>query len=649
MDNSKVCRICKKEKHFNEFRTRENGVQRTECKECERNREGARARRTKGIDPDATFDSFKESKETDVINLQKENLIKALISYAGHNLDKLHYVIPEDFWIANAYAQQSANDIKFKFKEIKKCAEEVLREEYGLKYPTNVSFGEGTYLVVGDSHGKHMKTRMFQLLHNLDKVFNFDKIIHLGHILDEDSVMSYYWRPMEKVTIITKKEELTTIVRTLRQWDTEGIEHKFDIIRDEINLGNLKVRNQDQFPNEYTTIALDKLEQLVNQEHTLVNFHRHEMFSLPTWENETLIYMSPGCLCEQFVSNTKRIFDFTSKKSFVEVFTMGFNQYRRRNELKDIWEQGLYIVHVDKKGQFSVVPCRIQDINTKTKAIAYMDMIITSDKTKFKHKAETFNIITGDAHVPRQDPKVSAIINKFIKTKKFDKHINLGDVCQNDALNHHNTEKGCVQKYMNTSVLADFAKSHAFIKKTLNWAKEHYLIFANHERFVLDFVEKWPQFAELLNINVLLCLNELKIKLIGHKDVVKIDGAVYLHGDLRGFGQRGKIYEKVARNYNATKNPIFIGHIHYPCIRFGCYAIGMMGLLDQDYNEPTASRWMHGFGLASSYKGVCWNATIPIIDNILYFSGEYYQNVSKEEIAFWENPKKIDFKIRYEY
>ena len=47
MDNSKVCRICKKEKHFNEFRTRENGVQRTECKECERNREGARARRTK--------------------------------------------------------------------------------------------------------------------------------------------------------------------------------------------------------------------------------------------------------------------------------------------------------------------------------------------------------------------------------------------------------------------------------------------------------------------------------------------------------------------------------------------------------------------------------------------------------------------------
>ena len=653
----KICRDCKAELEINEdnFRRHPNGTFRPECRKCESMATIARANKRAGKE-NTTLEEVKAARENNDEEQEKrdyelslDNLVQGLIGYCNHNLSKVHYTLEEDFWYSHPTAEEVAVKFNIDFQQIKEVAEEVLKEEYGLKYPADKTFGEGLYLVVGDSHGKHMKTCMFQLLKNLDSVFNFDRIFHIGHILDEDSVMSYHWKPMEKVTIISKKEEIRRIAELLKYWDEEGIDYNFNIIRDSIKLGNLTVRNQDQFPNEYTTVALDKLEQMFNQEHSLVNFHRHEMFSMPTWEDKNLMFMSPGCLCEQFVNKTARILDFTTGRGVVQTFADGYNQYRRRGELKNLWEQGLYIVHVDADNSFSVVPCRIKDVAHKVKATAYFNTIITSEEKDFQHTADTFNVVTGDAHVPRQDPEALAIINNFISDFEFNKHINLGDVCQNDAVNHHNLDKKNIQKYATTSVLADFANSHNYIAKTKDWAEDHYLIFANHERFARDFIEKWPQFEELLDVKKLLRLDKLGIELIEHQQITELDGSIYLHGDIKSYGQRGKIYEKVGRNFDTNKWPAFIGHIHYPCIRFGCYSVGMTGLMDQDYDEPTASRWMHGFGMAASYKNISWNTTIPIIDGILYFNGKHYGNVSIDEIDYWNNPEKIDFKISYEY
>lgn len=48
--------------------------------------------------------------------------------------------------------------------------------------------------MVSDSHGKHTTRGTFRLLNVLNNYFNFDSIIHVGHILDDDNDISYLWK-----------------------------------------------------------------------------------------------------------------------------------------------------------------------------------------------------------------------------------------------------------------------------------------------------------------------------------------------------------------------------------------------------------------------------------------------------------------------
>jgi len=655
---TKKCSRCNEVKSIELFRivqgSGENTRRRTNCKRCESASAVARKRRIEGNPGCTTQDILNEwnkkpeAKDEKINEILFNNLVQGLIGYVSHKLDKLHFVREKEFWDSHTNSKLAAKECGTDFDAIKNAAENILEEEYGLKYPTGIQLGEGVYLVVGDSHGKHMKTKMFQLINNLDSMLNFDNIIHIGHLLDDESIMSYHWKSMEKVIMLTKKNELKRIAELLHDWDAAKVEYKFNIIRDELYLGDLIVKNQDQYPNEYTTVALDKIEQLINQQSSVLNFHRHEMFSKTTDGDHDLLYMSPGSLCDPFVSKTIRTWDYVGRKSHNETFTGGFNKYCRREEFKELWEQGLIVVHVDANGDFTPIMCRIKDVDDLTKATVYLDKVITSDKENFIKTPRSLNLVTGDAHVPLVDPVTNAIITLVTQDIKFDNHINLGDVCQNEAVNHHNISKKKLSKYKDVNFIKDFGCAHHYIKNTLSWAENHYLLYANHERFMRDFTDTWPQFEGMFDLRKLLRLDDLKVELLEHKSLLRKDDALFAHGDILSYGQRGSINEKMARNYDAHNTPIFIGHVHYPSIRFGCYSVGMTGNLDQGYNEPMASRWMHGFGISASYAGIGWNTTIPIINDVLYFNDTHYNRIGDYAQA-WENPEEIDFTVGYNY
>jgi hypothetical protein len=93
------------------------------------------------------------------------------------------------------------------------------------------------------------------------------------------------------------------------------------------------------------------------------------------------------------------------------------------------------------------------------------------------------------------------------------------------------------------------------------------------------------------------------------------------------YGQTGNKLEKTSRTFGEN---VFIGHVHSPGIRFGCYSIGLTGVLDQKYNEPTASTWIHGFGLCNHYKGKSWPTTIAIINNKCLINNKEYKSNTKE-------------------
>ena len=72
------------------------------------------------------------------------------------------------------------------FNELKeKVADRLVELGFGNSQVINLE--KGRYVVVGDSHGKHTKKNMFALLKVINKVLKPTKIIHVGHILDDDN------------------------------------------------------------------------------------------------------------------------------------------------------------------------------------------------------------------------------------------------------------------------------------------------------------------------------------------------------------------------------------------------------------------------------------------------------------------------------
>ena len=223
---------------------------------------------------------------------------------------------------------------------------------------------------------------------------------------------------------------------------------------------------------------------------------------------------------------------------------------------------------------------------------------------------------------------------------KPDALVNLGDAHDFKCLNHHDMDSGRV---IFGDVLKESAQVHHVLKKMSKWAKELYLITGNHERFAHDFIAKYPQFSSYLDFNFMINPESLGYKVTSLKDVLKINNTKFIHGDMVMFGQSGNKMEKSSRTFG---EPVFIGHIHSPGIRFGCLSIGCSCKLDQGYNEPNASTWMNGFGMCNHYMGKSFPTSI-VSNHKCILDKTYSSSESKNKK--WNVDKfeaKIEFKIQ---
>ena len=144
-----------------------------------------------------------------------------------------------------------------------------------------------------------------------------------------------------------------------------------------------------------------------------------------------------------------------------------------------------------------------------------------------------------------------------------------------------------------------------------------------------------------MDFRFLCSIEDLGYKLTNLKDVLKIGSARFIHGDLSMYGQPGNKIEKASRTFGENT---FVGHIHYASIRFGSYSIGLAGKLDQEYNEPTASTWVHGIGFCNQFEGKSWLTTIPIVKHKCLINGKNYLPKNPEN---WDL-KKYSVKLQYE-
>ena len=515
---------------------------------------------------------------------------------------------------ANPDSKFSQDDVTMSFSEVKTLAMSRI-ESLGMAYPKSRKLGKGTYVIVGDSHGKRTATGMFNLLKTVNDTVKPTSIIHVGHMFDDSDEISYWWQEFPNLVVVGMRSELKLI---------KDQKHQYDVVMDCVKLGNLTVTNQYD-TGDFVKKSVGKIDPLTIPDVTVMNTHRHEMHSHCAYKRDKVV-MSPGCLCDRHTIRTQKILVFENGYPTVrQVHTSGFQKYNKQEQDNARWENGLIIVEVDENGRTSVSPCRIRKTSLGF-TTSFFDTIYGEREIREPSKKVFFN---ADLHCVMHDPEILDIQEQFCSDYVPDVHVNLGDVMDNRALNHHMGGTSGAAFYYNSKgevqyrqVMPDIAMTRLVISRMRRWAKESYLIVGNHERFASDFVLKVPQLQGLLSIPVLLGTKELGISVTNLLRTLEIEGMKFIHGDVKVWGGTGgSKVDKVANNYG--ENTI-MGNIHYPAIRSGCYSVPMSGKLDQEYNEVEASQWMQGFGYANLFENCSFITIVTVMDGQCTVAGRTY-------------------------
>jgi hypothetical protein len=192
----------------------------------------------------------------------------AMLKLCRHNEERLRHITEEEFLRKINFEE---NALPIPFKEIIKGTRKAL-DEMGYGNPETVTLEEGTYIVVGDSHGKFTTSAMFKLLEKMTKEINPKKIIHVGHILDDDNDISWDWESFNNLLIVAKQEELEIVQRQRHKF-----KFSYDIVRGGVQLGNdLLIMNQEVI-SDYSRSSISTLDSHVYDDHVVINNHKMEM------------------------------------------------------------------------------------------------------------------------------------------------------------------------------------------------------------------------------------------------------------------------------------------------------------------------------------------------------------------------------------
>jgi len=558
-----------------------------------------------------------------------EFVVQWLVTAVHLDMDRLNVMTKDAFEAklekvlncpdAKLAAKIKISDITIPFKEIKRLAA-IEIHRLGWDYPKERSLGQGRFLVVGDSHGKHMSREMFDLLKVVNETLKPDKIIHNGDMSDEEDEISYLWNDLFKQKLI--------VVGAQSEWALlRSQKCQYDVVRESVKLGNkLVVTNQHEM-GDYVKKSIGRVDTRTLPDFAILNTHRHEFYTHCGYKGRKMV-ASPGCMCERHINRTDKVLHYKMggcPPRVRKTYLFGHKKYNKQMQDSKRWEQGILVVDVDKDGNATITPCRIYQTSLGF-TMSYFDKIIGEKGVRSPDKKIFFN---GDIHCVMHDPNILDMQEQFCQDYKPDMHVNIGDLMDGRAVNHHMGGTEGPAFYHNSDgcltyghVMKEIATIRWVVQRMKNWAKESHLIIGNHERFLLDFVARYPQLQELLDLEFVLDTKKLGIQVTNLKRTLDFNYVRFIHGDQKMFGGIGG--SKVDKVANCYGNNTVMGNIHYSCIRSGCYSVGMSGRLNQDYNEVDASQWVHGFGYANVFDGKCFVTLITIIDNKFRINGKNY-------------------------
>ena len=403
-------------------------------------------------------------------NAFTDNLIKSMVEICRHDPKRLEEITKDQFFKS---VKLESRHLPLTFTELKKKALYEL-EQIGACYPSSKIYGKGTYIICGDTHGKHTRSGMFHLLENFSNFIKADRIIHIGHYIDDDNTANFYWDKFKNLTIVAKEEELRFLSK---------MNLKHEIVNKEIILGEkLSIQNQDLITDYIQTPLSRAITPEYFESSIITNLHRHEYDTRCNEQNIFSCVSSPGCLCDNHIIYTIKQQDFTDGRTVKQTFPTGYKKYRRMQHMYKTWQNGIIVVHVDSKGDFSIVMCRIQK-TSKGFTTSYFDKIITEKEIL---DPDEKSIVNSDMHCDLHDCDILDITEQICKDYKPDVHVNLGDLSNNTSINHH-IFKQVGGMRVKKSILEESATNYFVLKRMSNWAKRRILLYTASNDFLNMF------------------------------------------------------------------------------------------------------------------------------------------------------------------
>ena len=610
-NQTKICKKCGKEKPIYEFsfkgRCLSDGtkVRRSKCKSCLKKE-----------------DSIYREKKKSLIN----ELSKVLLNVVNYDSKRL-FEITED-----AFRNKVSIDFSFNFEEIQKKSLSIL-ESKGLLEKSFINFTEdGFYLIVGDSFGKHCKTKMFDLIKKIDEHLSLKQIIHIGCMVDDTDQISNLWKDFSnKLTVVGKPEELPIVYKYKK-------EYNFNIVLNNVQIGLIDVvtvKNQELI-NHYSRTSIRSLDQYVYNGRFIVNSTKHEYFSRSVNGNNGFkeSISSPGTIAEPHIRKTIKQIDFTDGYKIKEAYTTSFSKYRKMNELTKYWQNGAIIIEVCN-GVPYIHPIRIKKSNNDYFTVVGGIIVDTSEESSINVEK---NLIISDIHLPNHCNSSVNLLSKIIDKFKFNNVLILGDLWDNTALNPHESSFG-----INGDMLSDLLHTSYFLKYLKNRSENIILLGGNHDiGFTRRYLDKIPSLYSLLKHVIMKCLYESGVnKFISDRDVYETNSCVYHHGSDRMFGLgNGNILEKYAKVFFGKT--CVIGHVHYMGITKDTYSVPCLCNYDQGYNSIICSNWEKGMAIEYKYKGESFIDLISFYDNGSETSVALFNefiSVNNDDLFF---PSKLD-------
>jgi hypothetical protein len=414
------------------------------------------------------------------------------------------------------------------------------------------------------------------------------------------------------------------------------------VVRGTIKLGDLTVINQELI-TDYVRSSLKSVDAKIFPGKTVCNLHRPER--TPRCSSNGINYVAaPGCLCEPHIVKCIKQIDFSNGFQTKMVYPDTFIKYRRAAQLSKIWDQGMIMVKVDRHGVAHILQCPIQDLKSD-KVTSVFDKIYCNDRV-FNPEIKAF--VVGDTHCPDFDIHVLDVQQQIARLFKGNLLVDLGDASSMVGINHHTMGRREIQSYANASLVKEASMTHWILKERTKCSAydDCIMLFANHERFSTDFIKKNPQFSELLNIRTLLNTDDAGYTLVPHKTPYKAGPFTFIHGDMDLYGESGKVADKLSRAFDIGPGKALVfGHVHSAGVRSRTYSLGMGGLMNQMYNETSATYWTQGCSLCTSYKGLAFVQLIDCIEGRSWYGNEILSGL----VPTMKFPTAATFSIKYEF